>query len=103
MSSPAHTLCGAIAALAVCFLLVWLNWLQLLIVFGIAGIGWGIWSWLSEPETRPSKERSPYAARRKSEPRSAARSRVVRSGNVYQFPRYNLRPGTAGDWSEAVD
>lgn len=103
MSSSAHTLCGAIAALVVCFLLVWLNWLQLLIVFGIAGIGWGIWSWLCEPETRHSTDRSQYSAGRKPQPRPAARSRVVDSGNVYQFPRCNLRPGPAADWSEAVD
>ena len=102
MSSLTRTLIGGVTVIAVCLMLATLTWLQVLVVFGLSSVGWGLWSWLSELEKRRKLERMQRRARLELRPR-ARRPRIRRVGNVYELPPRIWRSDDLGDWSGALE
>ena len=123
---------AGVAVSALCILLASMTWLYVLGLFVLAGIGWGLWSWLSELEKERERARAERAERKASmgrpgtkeipepaeavepvEPPAIRKRRFPqisgsqrtsnRAGNVYQFPLSKQMDAEQTGRSEAAD
>ena len=90
MTGPIRTIVAGVAVVTLCLLLALLSWQFVLLTFGLAGLGFALWSLprnagqgrrpeLSGSRFRANKERAP-----------SKRRKALRRGNLYQFPVSNI-------------
>lgn len=89
---------AGVAVTALCCLLASMTWQYVLGLFVLAGVGCGVWSWLSESgreRERWLNERKARRERMSAPPAKApADQSMIRTDNVYQFP--------VRDWSRTA-
>ena len=88
MGSIPRTIVAGICVLAICFLLSASSWLQVLLLFVTASLGWSLWSSFCERE-KAHKQKRIKRMESRNLPVDPDAVRVTKMGNVYHLPVQN--------------